>query len=134
MGEQRYFIAVFGKKHAKEHPVDGGCYPIPRSFCPPGISKGDLILLFCLKDYPKYSWKAPFLGKVTQVKEREGDVYVHYEYKSLILPKDRGSILGCLEEGEKKQLRYPRLKCYWLSEIKPTSFWCSVEGSHSDWL
>ena len=126
VGEQRYFIASFGKKYADEHPVDGGCYPVPPSYCPAGISKGDWILLYCTGTYPRHNKETPGLGEVTHKEEREGHVFVYYKYKPLVPPKKRVAINDCLTEEEKRKFRRPDWKPNWLFEIKPTPFWCAV--------
>lgn len=122
----RYFLAVFGAKHAATHPVHGGCYPVPLSFCPTTISEGDKIVLFCLRDYPEYGWTAPGIGEVIWREHSGHDVYVYYQYKPIDPPIRRQALMNCLNDEERKQLKYPRLKCYWLCEIEQSSFNCVV--------
>jgi len=122
----RYFLAVFGEKYANKHPVDGECYPVPRPYCPAAISENDKIVLFCLLDYPRYGWTVPGIGEVTQREDSGDDVYVHYRYKPIDPPIGRNALMDCLDDEETKQLKYPRLKCYWLREIKQASFNCIV--------
>ena len=127
-GNPRYFLAVFGEKYAKTHPVHGGCYPVPRSFCPPGISEGDKIVLFCLRDYPVHGWTAPGIGKVIRIQHSASSIDVHYEYRPMEPPIGRSAIMDCLNNNERKQLKYPRLKPHWLREIEKASFNCIVRG------
>lgn len=121
-GNPRYFLAVFGEKYANEHPVDGECYPVPRSYCPPVISENDKIVLFCLLDYPGYGWTASGIGDITRREDSGDDVYVYYRYRPMDPPISRDALMDCLDDEERKQLKYPRLKCYWLCEIKQASF------------
>jgi len=118
------FIAVFGKVNVVQHPVDGGVYPIPLSYCP-AIGSGDRMLLFCLKDYPGYAWEAPGIGIVSETTQRNraGGVYVDvcYEYKALNAPIKRDAVIGCLTAQEARQLMYPRLKTNWLRRIGDAS-------------
>ena len=122
--ESHFFIAVFGRPHAIQHPVDGGVYPIPLSYCPE-IGEGDKILLFCLREYPGYSWEAPGVGIVTQTAQRNhnGCAYVdiHYEYRALNAPIRRDAIMRCLTAQEARQLMYPRFKANWLRRIGESS-------------
>ncbi|MDM8000382.1 MAG: hypothetical protein QUS33_10360, partial [Dehalococcoidia bacterium] len=94
--ESRCFIAVFGESHAVQHPVDGGAYAVPLSYCP-AIGEGDKVLLFCLKGYPGHSWEAPGIGVVNQTAQRSqnGCVYVDilYEYHPLKVPIRRETIM-----------------------------------------
>ena len=118
--ESRSFIAVFGEPHAMQHPVDGGVYPIPLSYCP-AIGEGDKVLLFCLKDYPGHSWEAPGIGIVNQTTQRShnGCVFVDvlYAYHPLNTPIRRDAVMGCLTQQEARQLMYPRFKANWLRRI-----------------
>ena len=133
MGEQRYFIAIFGEPAADEYPVDGGCYPVPSAYrdyyCPAGMCKGDWILLYCTGTYPGHYCEAPGIGEVIDTQVQKGQVYVHYDYKPLPSPVQRVTIDNCLTEEEKRRFRYPRLIPNWLIPIKPTSFQCAVRGS-----
>jgi hypothetical protein len=122
--EPRYFIAVFGEKYASKDPVNGGCYPVSRRFCPSTISEGDKMLLFCLKDYPGHSWEAPGIGEVTRMAVHGGNINVYYKYGLTIPPIKRRAIWNCLTPSERKQLQYPRLPTYHLREISHSSAKC----------
>ena len=122
----KYYITSFGEPHAIEHPVEGRCYPVPYSYCPAGISKGDKMLLYCCRGYPGYDKETPALGEVTHKEEREGEVFAYYKYKSLVPPIKRAAINECLREEERRKFRNPRNKPSWLFEIEPSSFWCAV--------
>lgn len=108
--------------------MEGRCYHIPCSYCPTGISKGDKMLLYCCRGYPGCDKEAPALGEVIYKEECEGKVFVYYEYRALVPPIKRVAINECLSKEERGKFRNPRNKPSWLSEIKPTSFWCAVGG------
>lgn len=119
-----YFVAVFARTLALQHPVHGGVYRVPLSYCP-DIRKGDKMLLFCLKDYPGHSWEAPGVGIVHQIAQTNHNgsvnVDVSYAYRAFAAPLRRDAVMDCLTSQEARQLMYPMLKTNWLRRIGDAS-------------
>ena len=132
--EPKYFIAVFGKMHAKEHPIYGGLYPINSSYGDAKeIAEGDIMLVYCTKFYEDiagnmYDKESPGIGKVNGVEKHEEQVYVHYDYESFDTPIERAVIMDCLAPDEKNYFINPGLKHCWLRKIKRSSFQCILQG------
>jgi hypothetical protein len=130
--ECKYFIANFGEKFAVNHPVDGGCYPVPACYQDAKvISEGDIMLLCCWAGHKDlYKGDCWGLGKVTSKEERQGTYDVFYKWKQLISPIGHDTICGCLEaENLAKRFRMGAASApNWLFKIEPDSFLCILSN------
>lgn len=117
-----YFIAVFGEKYASKSPVDGGKYPLSPADCPPTISAGDTMVLYCTASYPGYYKEAVGLGEVTKIQQNTNEVVIHYKYNPFSKTVSRDKILKCLDASEMRRFKYLHLSRNWLFEISRSSF------------
>ena len=127
--ELKYFIAHFGEKYAREHPVDGGCYPVPSwNEASQVISKGDLMLLCCWGGHKGlFGGDVWGIGEVTNKKQQMKRTVICYDSKPLPEAVVRATIDACLTEGERRNFKMgPARGWAFLSEIQPTSFRCIV--------
>ncbi|MEA1872076.1 MAG: hypothetical protein U9M91_01570 [Chloroflexota bacterium] len=94
----RYFVARFGAKHIGTDPVEGGCYPLPPKYWPSNwypynaIREGDVVLLFCGKNYPGHRGEIAGIGIVYHIDEGHDEDILWYHYMSLARPIDNRAI------------------------------------------
>jgi hypothetical protein len=130
--QPRYFMAHFGEKYAREHPVDGGCYPVPSGFeAPQVISKGDRILLCCWGGHKGlFGGSAWGIGEVIHREQQGEDTAIYYDAEPWDKPIMRADIEACLSDEEKGKFKMgPIRKAFWLREVRPASFQCIVRGN-----
>ncbi len=133
----RYFIAVFGEKHAKEYPIHGGCYPIDSTYGDASkVTTGDIMLVYCTASYKDeagymYDKESPGIARVTHVSESGGRVSISYNYESFDTSIERVDIMACLTQDEKWNFRWVVNRDYWLREIGPASFQCIMGKAKS---
>jgi len=94
----RYFVAKFGAKYIAADPVEDGRYPLPHKYWPSNwypynaIREGDVVLLFCCKDYPGHSGQIPGIGIVYHIDQGRNENALRYHYMCLVRPIDSSMI------------------------------------------
>lgn len=124
----RYFIAVFGKKYAKEHPIHGGSYPINPNYGDANrVSNGSVMLVYCTEFYEDeaghiYNKESPGIAQATYVGKCKERICIRYDYEPFGTPIERVDIMSCLLQDEKNNFINPGNKNNLLREISPASF------------
>ncbi len=97
----RYFVAKFGEEHEDEHPVEHGCYPLRCRYWPGNflastpnspIRAGDVVLLYCFKNYLEHSDEISGLGIAYGIDEGSDKNTLWYHYLPLVSPIDSNAI------------------------------------------
>jgi hypothetical protein len=138
-----YFFVVFGAAYSTNHPVDGGIYGHdPNYLSSSGIMAGDVMLLYCTKNYFGHSNEIPGIGVVTDVKLDGYDIKTNaktngiiYQYFPLCHPIDVDWDIRpmVIEEMTPIGKRNWSLKGNWLRKISSISFRSTIAGRQIDW-
>jgi len=128
-----YFVAAFGGKRCKTQPVDGGVhFDYANYTTKSGITAGDVVLLYCCKNYPGHYSKFPGLGRVTSIKTEGGFNYQYLPFCQPI-PVDWETMKMNIPELAPKGKRSWHLKCNFLHKISSNSFRAAIAGRQVDW-
>lgn len=129
----KYFFAVFGEEHWKNHPVYGGVYGHDPNFvASSGIAAGDMVLLYCLGNAPEHQNEIPAIGIVTSIKTEVG---FNYQYLPLChpIPVDWDTMKINIPELEPQGNRIFTWKGNFLRQIASSSFRATIAGRQIDW-
>lgn len=130
-----YFLVAFGGPHATAHPVDGGSYPLPKSYISnSGISPGDVLLLYCTGTYPGHYMDVPGIGVVTRVETGGVQENIYYQYFPLCHPIFWGDVSNMIATiPELKDNTNFGLTGNQLRAIGNQSFRAAIAGRQVDW-
>lgn len=138
-----YFFVVFGAAYSQNHPVDGGVYGHDPNFLfSSGIMAGDVMLLYCTKNYPGHRSEIPGIGVVTDVKKEGFGIMTNaknhgiiYQYFPLCHPVnvDWNTMTLVIKEMAPPGNRNWSLKGNWLRKISSNSFRATIAGRQINW-
>jgi hypothetical protein len=129
----KYFVAIFGGKRFATYPVDGGAhFDYANQTNSSGITAGDIVLLYCCKNYPGHYSQFPGLGVVTDIKTSGGFNYQYLPFYHPI-PVDWDTMKVAIPELAPPGNRIWRNKVNWLRQISSSSFRATIAGRKVDW-
>lgn len=123
---------AFGADHALAHPVEGGVYPHIESYVTNlGITKGDVMLLYCCNGYPGYEKEIPGIGIVIDIGKEDEKEVVYYQYfplcHSISLSNAKVNIPELVDNTNFG------FAGNWIRNISSISFRATISGHQIDW-
>jgi hypothetical protein len=119
-----YFVAVFGNPEPDKDPVDSGFYRADQGYPPFRAEPGDVLLLYCTDEYPKYRMQVPGIGIVL----RATSDTVEYRWLPLSEPIRRETILEKFDPDDSTKMNQLGIKARRLFEISKSSFAKTLAG------
>lgn len=128
MVKPRCFIAVFGELETRKGAVESGAY-FPNPKHPPTATAGDVLLLYCTANYPKYHQEAPGLGIVL----KSAPDRIEYRWLPFAKPIPRPSISSDLDQQAADRFKQLNFGHNWLIDISLEAFSKIVSNTTIVW-